>query len=686
MLAELAGLLLDPFPGRLEFALRLATIAAAVTLVGEIYQVPDLALAVYVVFFLNKPDKPDRMMSMLLAVVLTLLLTLCIGLILVLALLTLDHPFWKVTAITVVSFAMLFLGSASKLRPVASIVALIVGFGLDFVTQLPIGDLTSRALLYAWLFLLLPAPISIVINLLMGPTPRALVQRDLALRLRLAAALLRGPDEASHRELTKSLREGDTEMLARLKLAALEHTSPAADLARLRQAATSSVALLALVELTARDPEAALPDPIGSRLAATLEEMAGIFGAGGYPAEITREDIAVPAAAGAEPARAAALSPRAAAVLSELQAVLTGFTSPPAADQPSGGAPAAPAKPAQRGGFFQADAFTNPEHVAYALKTTAAALICYFLYMILDWSKIHTAFITCYIVAQASTAETAEKFALRLAGALLGAAAGIGAIITIIPYLTDIQELMALVFLGTLAGGWIAAGGPRIGYAGFQFAFAFYLCVIQLGLTDGAGPSFDMTTARDRVIGILLGNVVTYVIFTTAWPTSIGQRIDPAIAGAVRRLRALLVSARQSRMAAMGQLQEALAGIDEELALTRYEPDSIRPQAAWVERRSRAVSEMAALSAPLLVGVGTREAAALDHRLARLEADAAGGETETDACAPACQDVAAGNEGAQRAAFGPAMEGHLRRLEKALARDESHAENHAPDAPHVPAP
>jgi multidrug resistance protein MdtO len=674
LLANLTGQLLDPSPGRLEFALRLAAIAAATTLVGEIYQVPDLALAVYVLFFLNKPD---RTTSVILGVAMTLLFTLCLLTILGLALTTLDHPFWKVTSIAVLSFAVLFLGSASKLRPVAGIVALIVGYGFDVLSQLPIGELATRALLYSWLFLGLPASISIAFNLLMGPAPRALVQRDLALRLRLAAAVLRRPDEASRRELGNSLREGDTEMLARLKLAALERTSPAADLACLRQAATSSVALLALVDLADRDPESALPDPVRSRLAATQEEMAGIFAAGSYPLEITPTEIGAPAAADAEPGTADALAPRAAAVLSELQAVLAGFTSPPAADPPPGGAPD---RPARRGGFFRPDAFTNPEHIDYALKTTAAALACYFLYMILDWSKIHTAFITCYIVALTSTAETAQKLTLRLAGVLLGAAAGIGAIITIIPHLTAIHQLLVVVFLGTLAGGWIAAGSPRIAYAGFQFAFAFYLSVIQ-----GTGPSFDMETARDRVIGILLGNVVTYVIFTTAWPTSIGQRIDPAIAGALRRLRAMLAPARPRRMAAMGHLQKELGEIGEELALTRYEPEGIRPPAEWVERRSGAVSEMAALSPLLLVGVGGREAAAVDVRLARLEADAAGGETGTGPCTPRPperQDTDVGNGRAPRAAFGAAVEGHLHRLEEELARDETHA----PDAPRVPAP
>ena len=153
------------------------------------------------------------------------------------------------------------------------------------------------------------------------------------------------------------------------------------------------------------------------------------------------------------------------------------------------------------------DLLTNPEYVRHALKTTGAAMFCYALYSLLDWRGIHTCFITCYIVSLGTSAETIEKFVLRIAGCLIGAAAGLAAIVYVIPSLTSIGALLAVVFLVALASAWVAAGSARISYAGFQIAFAFFLCVIQ-----GPSPAFDLTIARDRIVGILLGNLVVYLI------------------------------------------------------------------------------------------------------------------------------------------------------------------------------
>src|SRR3984957_12084583 len=86
-----------PFPGRLEFAARLALICAVTTLVVEIYQTPEPALTVYVFFFLNKPDRGT---SLLLRRVRVALLSLLTAVGILASLVPFEDAVWRVASIT----------------------------------------------------------------------------------------------------------------------------------------------------------------------------------------------------------------------------------------------------------------------------------------------------------------------------------------------------------------------------------------------------------------------------------------------------------------------------------------------------------------------------------------------------------------------------------------------------------
>src|SRR5258707_151942 len=195
------GALLAPAPGRLTFATRLAFLCAITTLVAETYQTLDIALTAYVVFFLNKPD---RMSSLVLPVVMTIVITVLIGLVFFLAQFVLDDPGLRVLSMALLSFGFLFLVSASKLRPLGQIFALIVAYALDLLGSVP-GELATRGLLYVWLCVGIPAGVSILFNLRGATPPRRLVQAALARRVRLAARLLCAPDSQARHELAEAL-------------------------------------------------------------------------------------------------------------------------------------------------------------------------------------------------------------------------------------------------------------------------------------------------------------------------------------------------------------------------------------------------------------------------------------------------------------------------------------------------
>src|ERR1700688_3294945 len=266
--------LLAPFPGRLEFAARLALICALTTLVTEIYQTPDPALTVYLAFFLIKPD---RVTSIILSLVLLVVITVTLLFVLLAAIAVIDQPMWRVAAMTIISFGLMFLAAASKLRPIAPIVALIAIYALDLLGTIQIGEIATRALLYVWLFVGIPAGVSIVVNLLLGPAPRRLAERALAHRLCLAAAMLRGPEDTIRREFRATLREGISEILTWLKLAGMEKTSAPADLEALRQAATSTMRIMLLTDMADHWSVNALGPEAGGYVAEKLDGMAAIL-------------------------------------------------------------------------------------------------------------------------------------------------------------------------------------------------------------------------------------------------------------------------------------------------------------------------------------------------------------------------------------------------------------------------
>ncbi len=552
-------------PGRLEYALRLGVIAALTCLVAEIYQTPDIALTIYIAFFLNQKN---RTASLIQNIAFVVLVSIVIGLVIVVANFVLDDPMERVASMALISFFCLFLGSASKLRPIGGTLALVMAYALDLLGNVPVGELATRGLLYAWLFVGIPAGVSIVVNLFFAPSPRHVAEQDIALRLRLAARRLRDGDHKPARQFMEILREGCAPLLTLLRLAHLEHSATGPHLAALKQAAVSSAAILSAVDLAVRH-RFVLPAALTQPLAHRLEAAAAALERGQVPAPVTL-DIPLHGA-----------SSEALAAVEEIAATLAQFGVPQALEtEPAEAKPKAP--------FFLPDAFSNPDHVRYALKTTSAAMFCYLFYSLVGWSGIHTCFITCYIVSLTTAGESVEKLTLRILGCLLGAAAGFAVILFVLPQLTSIGALLAVVFAGVVAGGYVAAGSPRISYAGFQIAFAFLMCVVQ-----GPAPAFDFVVARDRVIGILIGNAVSYLVFANLWPVSIGRRIDPAITGLLARLAAL--ARRRSDRIAAAELQAAIGVVESDLRLARFEPASLRPPAVWCEARSRVLADSTAL-------------------------------------------------------------------------------------------
>jgi multidrug resistance protein MdtO len=201
----------------------------------------------------------------------------------------------------------------------------------------------------------------------------------------------------------------------------------------------------------------------------------------------------------------------------------------------------------------------------------------------------------------------------------------------------------------------MAAGSPRISYVGFQIAFAFLLCTLQ-----GPAPDFDMKTIRDRLIGIVIGNVAVYLVCTRLWPVSVARRIDGALAGTLRALGAAVrAPAHGSRPEEATAVYAGLETIEADLGLARYEPRSIRAGEAWLRARRVAVEQAGRLQGAVLAAGEVDGAQALSGRLENL---AAGLEGRGVAAAPA-----AAGQGTPPRGTSEVIEQTMRRLEAALA-------------------
>jgi multidrug resistance protein MdtO len=184
------------------------------------------------------------------------------------------------------------------------------------------------------------------------------------------------------------------------------------------------------------------------------------------------------------------------------------------------------------------------------------------------------------------------------------------------PNMTDIGHLALLVAAISALCAWVSTSSELLAYAGMQMAFAFYLGVLQ-----GFGPTDDLTVLRDRLVGIVLGNVLMSVVFATVWPVSLAAHARGAMADALAAIGRVLrdpMGSVASRLA----IGRALSKARQLVLLTSFEPGILgigRPSTP--ERRG--LDRIDALAAASFVVVNqVRDGAVSDGELARRSAAA----------------------------------------------------------------
>jgi multidrug resistance protein MdtO len=195
--------------------------------------------------------------------------------------------------------------------------------------------------------------------------------------------------------------------------------------------------------------------------------------------------------------------------------------------------------------FTPACSLSNTRDLRYAAQVTLAAMTCYLIVTGLRWPGIFTAVVTCVIVGQSSFGATVQKAGLRLAGAVVGGLLALLAILLVMPNIDTLPPFLIVIGACAAVAAYVVSGSARISYVGIQIALAF-----AMALLDTFGPSIELVRPRDRVLGILLGNVVTAAVMFWVWPVLAGEDMVRTLESALRQMAML------SRVAISGGVGE----------------------------------------------------------------------------------------------------------------------------------
>jgi len=187
------------------------------------------------------------------------------------------------------------------------------------------------------------------------------------------------------------------------------------------------------------------------------------------------------------------------------------------------------ALPAKKAPFFIPGAVGRSDTIAFGLKISLCATLCYLVYNAVDWPGISTSVITVIVTGLSSSGAIKQRLFFRLLGSIIGGLIlGLGAISLLFPHMDSITSLVVLVALIAFGSAWTAAG-PKFNYVGLQVAFSFYLVAFE----DFSAPT-ELAPARDRLIGILLALLVMWFVLDQIWPVRTVTVMRRGLAGVLK--------------------------------------------------------------------------------------------------------------------------------------------------------
>lgn len=267
--------------------------------------------------------------------------------------------------------------------------------------------------------------------------------------------------------------------------------------------------------------------------------------------------------------------------------------------------------------LFLPDAFQNPEYLRFAFAGCLAATLCYMLYNALDWPGTSISVLTCIVTALVTTGSSLQAQVLRFGGFIVGGLIlGLSAQILILPAIDSVFGFALFFAAGTAIAAWFATSSPRLSFLGVQIAIAFYFVNLQ-----DFQIQTDLTIARDKVIGVLVGVLAMGFIFDRFGTKSDEEQLRKLLARNTRMLAQLAAySVMPDRPIAISQIRGLRSQINDNFARLESQIDAVQFEFEFRHRRNENVAgcERARRAQPALRSIYLLQLSLLSHR-GRLE-------------------------------------------------------------------
>jgi multidrug resistance protein MdtO len=496
---------LRPTPGRWKSALRIVLASVITLLLLMTLRMPFAGLGMYYVFLVGR-DSPAVSLRSSILIVLTL--AICIGTVLGVVVLTDNDPMARVLGVAIATFLAGILMLATSLPGLAST------FGFIFCTLIALWETSAAARFLVEQMLYLLGTISIAVGSVVAVeyvfglrNPAEELQQERLMRYQALESMFSlyadGADATQIApaviRVSRLAAAGQTGM-QRLYNTIVERNL---DIGALPVGARVRVTMLAqLMDVSAafgfQFPS--ISDPVLRARCAHVAELCRYLAAGYVSAE-QQSELKDKHPVSSDPS-----------LLDRVDNILHSILAMPAKSGTSADKELV-ALPSNKVPFLVPEALQQPQTIAFALKLSLCATLCYIIYQALAWPGISTSVTTVLITGLSTSGATKQRLIFRLAGSFVGGLIlGLGATVFLFPHMDSITSLVILTAGAAMLSAWVA-GGRYFGYVGLQIAFSYYLVVFL----DFSAPT-ELAPARDRFLGILLALVIMAFVFDRIWP------------------------------------------------------------------------------------------------------------------------------------------------------------------------